>query len=46
MNEKTYLEMLNELYEMIGSDNIPKHDKDKAIMMLKRLHDILWQYSA
>ena len=46
MNEKTYIEMLNDLYESINSDNIPEKDKAKAITMLKSLHGILWQYSA
>ena len=45
-NEKTYLEMLNELYEMIETDNIPKNDKDRIIIMIKGLHEILWKYSA
>lgn len=45
-NEKTYLEMLNELCEMIETDNIPKKDKDKIIVMIKELHEILWKYSA
>lgn len=44
--EKTYMEMLNELYEMIEADNIPKRDKDEIVETLNSLHDMLWEYSA
>lgn len=45
-NEKTYFEIMNELYEMIESDNIPKNDKEEIMETMNSLQDMLWKYSA
>ena len=44
--ERTYLDILNELYGMIETDNIPQKDKDRIMKTIDRLKDILWVYSA
>lgn len=44
--EKTYLEMLNELYEVIEADHIPTNDKEEILETLVSLQDMLWTYSA
>lgn len=45
-NEKTYFEIMNELYEMIETDNIPKNDKEEIMETMNSLQDMLWKYSA
>lgn len=44
--EKTYVDILNELYEMIETDNIPKNDKEEIMETVNSLQDMLWKYSA
>lgn len=44
--EKTYLEMLNELYEAIETDCIPENDKEEIMETMNSLRDMLWDYSA
>ena len=46
MSEKSYLEILDELYLTLETDNIPEKDKSKIMGMVRELHEILWQYSA
>lgn len=44
--ERTYLDIINELYEMINTDNINKEDKEEIESALENLHNMLWKYSA
>lgn len=44
--ERTYLDILNELYEMLETDIIPKHEKEEIIETVNSLQDMLWKYSA
>ena len=45
--EKSYLEMLEEIFITIDSDTtIPKKDKEKLMMELKILQEMIWKYSA
>ena len=44
--EKSYFDILNELYEMIETDNIPKNEKEEIMETVNSLKDMLWKYSA
>lgn len=47
MNEKTYLDMLNELHDALNNDTaIPLKDKGQIMGALQNLFELLWQYSA
>lgn len=44
--EKSYLDLLNTLYEMIETDSIPENEKEEIVETVNSLHDMLWKYSA
>ena len=44
--ERTYLDILNELYEMLETDIIPKPEKEEIMETVNSLQDMLWKYSA
>lgn len=43
--ERTYIDILSELWNMIKSDNIPKKEKKKILFVIEKLESLLEKYS-
>jgi hypothetical protein len=42
---RSYLEIIKELSNTVGSDNIPSSDREKITALIQQLMDVLWKYS-